>query len=110
LRPRRRSAWTSLRPARAAGSWLLLAEEAFDATTQIDGDQEQRWTEEQPGIFSDARQRLLEQQVCDSADHRAEWRAKSAQDHHDHEIAGAGPEHDGWADEICLVGKERPGK
>ena len=49
-------------------------------------------------------------QIDDRADHRAEQRAHAAEDHHHHEIAGAGPVHHGRADEIGVVGEQRAGE
>ena len=49
-------------------------------------------------------------QIDDRADHRAEQRAHAAEDHHDHQIAGAGPVHHGRTDEIGVVGEQRAGK
>ena len=44
------------------------------------------------------------------ADHRAEQRAHAAEDHHHHEVAGAGPVHHGRADEVGVVGEQRAGE
>src|ERR1700758_5359313 len=71
------------------------SEQALDAAVQEDRDQEQRRAEEQSGILGDARQRLFEQQIGHGAEHRTEQRPEAAEDHHDHQVAGAGPEHHG---------------
>ena len=39
-----------------------------------------------------------------------EQRAHAAEDHHHHEVAGAGPVHHGRADEVGVVGEQRAGE
>src|SRR5829696_5123566 len=80
---------------------------SHDAAAREQHDQEQQRPHDQRPILSELRQQLLEQEKRDGAYHGAEQRAHAAQNHHHHEIAGAGPVHRGGADEIGVVGEQR---
>ena len=101
-------------------------QQAVDAAAREQHDQQQHRAEDELPVFARAldlvagqelarpadqdRQRLLQHQQRDRADHRAEHRAHAAQHRHDDEIAGARPEHDRRVDEIGVVGEQRAGE
>src|SRR3984957_18922734 len=85
-------------------------EQPDDAAAPEQHDQQQQRTHDQRPVFRQLRQELLQHQIDDGADHRAEQRAHAAKDHHDHEITGTGPEHHGRTDEIGVVRKQGPGQ
>ena len=97
---------------------------AVDAAAREEHDQQQHRSENDLPVFRRLhrtcrirrlttpirRQRLLQQQERDRADHRAEHRAHAAQHRHHDQVAGAGPEHHRRADEVGVVGEQHAGK
>src|SRR3984885_8482547 len=98
--PNRRTRFST----RSKGSAITLSDTAHppkqphDAAAPEQHDQQQQRTHDQRPVFRQLRQELLQHQIDDGADHRAEQRAHTAENHHDHQIAGAGPEHHGRTD------------
>src|SRR3954451_3937113 len=85
-------------------------EQAHDAAAREQHDQQQQRPHDQRPIFGELRQQLFQHQIKNRADHRPEQRAHAAEDHHHHEIAGAGPVHHRRADEVGIVGEQRAGE
>src|SRR5690349_9442355 len=71
--------------------------------------QDQQRSEHRLPMLGQARQHAFEYQVCRGAEHRADLRAETAEDHHHHDLAGPGPMHDRRRDEQGQVGEERTG-
>src|ERR1700728_325044 len=64
-------------------------EQPDDAAAAEQHDQQQQRAHDERPIFRQLRQELFQYQINDRPDHRTEQRAHAAEDHHDHEIAGA---------------------
>src|ERR1700709_2052137 len=106
--PNRRTRFSTRSKGSPKGSATLQPpQQSHDAAAPEQHDQEQQRAHDQPRILRDLRQELLQQQKNDRPDHRAEQRAHTADDDHDHEIAGTGPVHRRGADEIRIVGEQR---
>ena len=104
----------------------LARSNAVDAAAGEQHDQQQHRAEDELPVFARAlhlmagqrlaraadqhRQRLLQHEQRDRADHRAEHRAHAAEHRHDDEIARARPEHDRRVDEIGVVGEQHAGE
>src|SRR3984957_20461011 len=101
-----------VRPAIASSgsATARVSEQALDAATQIKRNQKQAGTQEQAGIFGDAREPFFQQQKGRGSDQRAKWSAEAAEHDIDHKIARAGPEHHRRADKVGVVGEKRAGQ
>src|SRR3984885_13835101 len=89
---------------------LSVATMPPNAATTEQHDQKQQRPHDHSPVFGDLRQKLLEHEIDDGADHRAEQRSHTAEDDHHHEIAGPGPVHHGRADEIGVIRQQRAGQ
>src|SRR5665647_1257607 len=100
--PNRRTSFST----RSKGSATIEPpQQAVDAAAPEQHDRQQERSQDQRPIFRHLRQEFLQHQIDDRPDHRAEQRAHAAEDHHHHQIAGAGPVHHGRADEVGVVGE-----
>src|SRR5215471_9667556 len=87
-----------------------LAEQTVDAAARKQNDQQQQRPEDDLPIFSDAGQHFFQDQQGHRAEQRAKCRAHAAEDDHDDEITRTRPIHHRRADEIGMIGKQRPRK
>src|SRR5271165_2702688 len=85
--PNRRTSFST----RSRGSATLQSpQQAHDAAAAEQHDHEQQRAHDDGPILGELRQKFLQQEIDDGADDRAEQRAHAAEDHHHHEVAGAG--------------------
>src|ERR1700710_2794337 len=68
---------------------------AVDAATSEQHDQHQQRPDDDLPVFGEARQHFFQCKEGDGANQRPEQRADAAQNYHHHQVAGAGPVHDG---------------
>src|SRR3954454_22739821 len=95
--PKRRTSFST----RSSGSATVEPpEQAHDAATAEQHDQQKQRAHDQRPVFGELRQELFQQQIHHRADDRTEQRAHAPEDHYHHEVAGTGPVHRGRADEI----------
>src|SRR4051794_21571168 len=89
---------------RSSGSAMTAAPQQTEdaALGEEDREDHQRAQDDQP-MAGEGRQLVLEDEIDRGAKHRAEERADAAQDHHDHDLAGAAPMHDRRRDKQQLV-------
>src|SRR5687768_13998098 len=94
----------------SASAMATPRDQAFDAAARIDHDQQQHGAENELPVFlrrryllagyqitgeaDEVRQRLLQHQQRNRADHRTEYGAHAAEHRHDDQIARAGPVHE----------------
>src|ERR1700722_1757798 len=84
-----------VRPAIASSGSVTAraSDQTFNAAAQVKCDQKDDGPEEQAGVFSDARERFLQQKKRRGADQRTERCSEATEHDIHHEIARAGPEH-----------------
>src|SRR3984957_14005322 len=101
-----------VRPAIASsGSATARAsEQALDTAAQIKRNQKQARTEEQAGIFCDARESFFQQKKGRGSDQRAKRGAEPAEHDIDHQVARARPEHHRRADKVGVIGEQCAGQ
>src|SRR5213593_356049 len=103
-----------LRP-RIASSVSAIArggaeQKAEQAALGEEHDQDEERPEDDLPVCGQGGQHVLEQQQHDRADHGPEQGSHAAQDHHEHDLARAGPVHELRRQVLRLVGQQRAGE
>src|SRR5256885_8123107 len=100
-----------LNPRTSSRVLFILAEEQSrePAPQEKDRQHQERPKDELP-VRSPARERVLDQQERKGAEHRPGDARHAAEDHHEHELAGARPVHELGSEVRGVVDEERPGE
>src|SRR4029077_11809795 len=85
-------------------------DQAHDAATPEQHNQQQERAHDHRPVFRELRQEFFQHEIEDRTDHGPKQRAHAAEDDHHHQVARARPVHHGRADEIGVVGEQRAGE
>src|SRR2546426_2944520 len=97
-----------VRPRTSSRLLFILAEEqSREAAPEKKHRQHQQRTQDQLPVLRPARQRVLDQEQCERTEHRACDARRAAEDHHEHELAGARPVHELGGEVRGVVDEQR---
>src|SRR3989440_16097 len=101
VRPRTASSGSAIARDRAG-------QQAPEAAARVEHDEDEQRTQDDLPVHRPRGEDVLEQEEDDGAEDGAVQRAHAAEDHHDHDVARAGPVHVAGRQILGLVGEQRP--
>src|SRR2546427_11505396 len=100
-----------VRPRTSSRALFILAEEqSREAAPEEEHRQHQQRTQDQLPVLRPARERVLDQEQREGAEHRPDDTPHAAEDHHEHELARARPVHELGREVRGVIDEQRPGE